>query len=123
MFALDTNILIYYAAGDKKVSKFVLEKIEHGIPLILPTIVVTEFFSFPGLKTKEITLFSRLFQKLQIIPLDFEIAKRAAFLRQKYNIKLGDSIIAATSLFTYATLITRNIKDFQKIPHLKLLKI
>jgi predicted nucleic acid-binding protein len=31
-----------------------------------------------------------------------------------------DAIIAATALYLKMPLMTRNIKDFQKIPHLKL---
>jgi len=44
-------------------------------------------------------------------------------LRRQYNIKTADGIVAATALFTGTTLITRNIRDFQKIPNLLLRKI
>ena len=58
-----------------------------------------------------------------IIPLDSRIARIAGSLRRQYNIKTADSIVAATALFTGTTLITRNIRDFQKIPNLLLRKI
>jgi len=45
MFTFDTNILIYYADGDEKISAF-LEKHENEI-FYLPTIVVAEFLSYP----------------------------------------------------------------------------
>ena len=47
--------------------------------------------------------------------LDFEIAKKAALIRRKHKTKLGDSVIAATTLITKSALLTRNIKHFQEI--------
>lgn len=123
MFTLDTNIFIYYAAGDKKVSEFILEKIKEGATLIVPTIVVTEFLSFPGLSPKDRKLFSNLLRNLRIIPLDFEIAEKAATLRRKYKRKLGDSVVAATALVTKSKLVTRNILDFKKIPRLSIVSL
>jgi predicted nucleic acid-binding protein len=34
-----------------------------------------------------------------------------------------DSTIAATAMFTGSTLLTRNTRDFEKVPQLSLLKI
>lgn len=119
MFTLDTNILIYYATGDPKISEFVLEKIGNNVPLIISTIVVAEFLSFPPLKPKDRKLFSKLLEQLQISPLTFEIAEKTGFLRRKYKILLADAAIAATTWKTNATLITRNIKHFQKIKEIK----
>jgi predicted nucleic acid-binding protein len=41
-------------------------------------------------------------------------------LRRKYNIPLADAFIGAVSLIYDLVLITRNIKDFQKIIGLKI---
>lgn len=119
MFVLDTNILIYYAAGDKTIADFLLEKIEKQVPLIIPIVVVAEFLSFPALKPSEQKLFSKLLQQLQISPLSFEIAETAGSLRRKYKIMLPDAIVAATALHSNAILLTRNIKHFQKIKEIK----
>jgi predicted nucleic acid-binding protein len=62
-------------------------------------------------------------QIVAIVPLDSRLARMAANLRRLYKIKTVDSIIAATSLYTGSTLVTRNIKDFQKIIGLKLIQI
>jgi len=35
--------------------------------------------------------------------------------RGKYNLKLGDAVIAATTIFYNLILVTRNEKDFKKI--------
>ncbi|EDN64989.1 PilT-like protein [Beggiatoa sp. PS] len=41
-------------------------------------------------------------------------------LRQTTSLKVPDAIIAATALHLKLPLMTRNIKDFQKVPHLQL---
>ena len=44
-------------------------------------------------------------------------------IRKKYSIKLPDAIIAATCLAYKCSLITNNIKDFDKITGLHLVKV
>jgi predicted nucleic acid-binding protein len=56
-------------------------------------------------------------------PFSREIARIAAKLRRDYRIKFPDAAIAATAIYTTTPLVTRNIKDFKKIPNLKILKI
>lgn len=55
------------------------------------------------------------------IPFDLtgNIVDKTVKLRQKQKIKLPDAIIAATALVHNFTLITRNIKDFEKIADLE----
>ncbi|MBN2893610.1 MAG: PIN domain-containing protein [Bacteroidales bacterium] len=42
-------------------------------------------------------------------------------IKQKYNLKLGDSIIGATAILNDLIVVTRNEKDFKKIPDLSVL--
>lgn len=119
MFTIDTNILIYYVAGDKQAADFLLKQISSGAVLIIPTIVVAEFLSFPGLKAKEQTFFANLLGQLQIEPLSFEIAQKAGGIRRKYKITLPDAIVAATALQTKTTLLTRNIKHFGRVKEIR----
>jgi predicted nucleic acid-binding protein len=49
------------------------------------------------------------------------IALRAIGIRQQHNIKLPDSIIAATALVINQILISRNTSDFQNIEGLQLI--
>ena len=44
-------------------------------------------------------------------------------IREIFNIKLPDSIIAATCLLNKASLITNNVEDFDQIPGLHLIKV
>ena len=63
-----------------------------------------------------------LSQTIQI-SLDQNIADIAAELRRNHKIKVADSIVAATALFTNSKLITRNDIDFRVISELKTTKI
>lgn len=121
MFTVDTNIIIYYAAGDEKVVAFFSKYKEHIF--YLPSIVATEFLSYPLVDAHSATIFRLFVQQMTVINLDLQIAELAAGIRKNYKLKLGDSIIAATALSTNSTLLTRNIADFKKVPNLKLLKI
>jgi predicted nucleic acid-binding protein len=56
----------------------------------------------------------------EIISLDNNVAQKTIELRKIKKLKLGDAIIAATSLVHNLTLITRNISDFQNIPELEI---
>ncbi len=58
---------------------------------------------------------------LIVIPLNDDIVKATIALRKKNKIKTPDAIIAATAMVLDFTLVTRNIKDFTKIPLLKIL--
>jgi predicted nucleic acid-binding protein len=75
------------------------------------------------MSSQEVERIEEILKTIAVIPVDSRIARIAGSLRQKYHLKVPDSAIAATALFTGTTLVTRNIKDFKKIPNLKLLKI
>jgi len=56
----------------------------------------------------------------EIFYLDHVIKEQSIKIRQKYNLKLGDAIIAATAICNNLVLVTRNTKDFAKIDGLKM---
>jgi len=124
MYAIDTNILVYYANGDKGVMRFLLAEAEKNTPFFLATIAVVEFFSYPAITPDTRTAYGSLFAFCRIIPLDYTLSLKAAELRRgRRALKLGDSIIAATAIHTSSILLTRNIRDFKNIPGLKLRRI
>lgn len=121
MFTLDTNAVIYYAAGDKNAVSF-LSEYKHEI-FYLPSIAVAEFLSYPLIDSHTIALFRLFSQQTTIVNLDFYIAELSAEIRRTYGLKLADAIVAATAISTASILVTRNISDFKKIPDLSLWKI
>jgi len=62
-----------------------------------------------------------LLLEADIISLSDPISDIAINIRQKKAIKLPDAVIAASAIFLNATLVTRNIKDFDGIEGLFLL--
>ena len=123
MYAIDTNILIYYANGDREVTRFLISQFEKDVPLFLATIAVVEFFSFPAINQEAQNVFESLLPYFRIMSLDYPLSLTAAEIRRNYKLKLGDSVIAATAIDTSSTLVTRNSRDFKKIPELKLLNL
>lgn len=121
MYTLDTNTVIYYAAGDKNVAAFLLEQWHHAF--YLPSIVITEFLSYPLIDTRAIIAFRLFAQQTTIVNLDFQVAELSAEIRKNYHLKLADSVVAATALFTKSTLLTRNVRDFKKVTNLSLRRI
>ncbi|HEY4516467.1 MAG TPA: PIN domain-containing protein [Candidatus Paceibacterota bacterium] len=59
-----------------------------------------------------------LLPAFSIIPLDLQIAENAGSIGRTYNIDLADAVIAATALFTGSSLVTRNVRDFKRVPSL-----
>lgn len=123
MFVLDTNAIIYYLKGDSKSAPFIENIISQKVPVYISAITEAELFAYSNLTNKEIKQIDSLIFTLSVIPVDSRIARVAGFLKRNYFLKTPDSIIAATTIFTGSSLITRNIRDFKKIPDIKLINI
>ncbi len=123
MFVLDTNTIIYYLKDEQSAVKVIDKIFAQNSIVYISVITELELLSFSNLTTNELNKIEEFLQIVAIIPLDSRLARMAANLRRLYKIKTVDSIIAATSLYTGSALVTRNIKDFQKIIGLKLIQI
>lgn len=123
MYTLDTNIIIYYLKDDKKAVSLIRLLLSKNTAMNVSSVTEIELFGFPNLNPREEELIENLLKGLAVIPVDSRIARIAGFLRRTYKIKIADSAIAATALFTGSTLITRNAKDFNKVANLKLLRV
>jgi predicted nucleic acid-binding protein len=93
------------------------------VPLYVSAITELELFAFSNLSATEEALIEQLLTTVAVMSVDSHIARLAAFIRRQYRLKVPDSTIAATAMFTGSTLLTRNTRDFEKVPHLSLLKI
>ena len=114
---LDSNIIIYSA--DPAYS-FLRKLIADKSPYV-SVISKIEVLGYHKLQEKDRKLFSVFFADAPLIVLSDNIANKAIELRQKRNLSLGDSIIAATALEYDLTLVTRNTTDFTGVENLKLL--
>ena len=100
-----------------------MEQLEKDTHLFLPTVAVVEFFSFPRMNPHIQQAFEALLTHLRIMPLDYSLSLVAAEVRRSYKLKLGDSVVAATALYTHSALLTRNTRDFKKIRDLQLVTL
>lgn len=121
---VDTNILIDYAHGYAKWLEEFLSLDQKGVDLILPTIVIAEYFTSTALEnTHEIAVADKTFALFAKQDFTEDIAKiLGTMLRRKthaLSANLADLIIAATALHLDAKLATRNTSDFANIPNLR----
>ena len=117
---LDTNVLSKIFYGNADVKNFV-ENLNIGIE----TVVYIECVQ-GSISNSDKRRIKRALQKLEFYPLTNDIARKAIELIETYSntqgLLLADAPIAATALEYNLTLITYNVKHFQFIKDLKLLK-
>jgi predicted nucleic acid-binding protein len=124
VYTLDTNAIIYYLVNDPAVAPFLQSILDDPtIPVYVSTITEAELFSHANFSDEEATAIDAILQSVSLVPLVSNIARAAGRIRGTYRVPLADSIIATTTLFTGSTLITRNVRDFKKIPQLSLRRI
>ena len=118
-YLIDTNIIADYL-GARLPAKS-LDKVHRIINSSPFTSVICKIealsYNFPedGLKHAE-----SFFDYLNVLDLSDDIVRETIKIRRKIRIKTPDAIIAATAKVKNLTLVTRNTKDFENIPLLKL---
>lgn len=113
MRLVDSNILIFAAKPEHPELKELLEQDD----IAVSDISLIEVLGYHGLTPDAEEFFSAVFSLVTVIPISEEIRNRAIELRQQYNMKTADAVIAATALLHCTELITRDT-DFNRIPNL-----
>lgn len=118
-FLIDTNVLIDFTSSilPKSGEEYLNEIMDNKF--IISFITYIEFLAFNN-ATNETEDFISL---ADIIEINKAIINEAISIRKNYRTKLPDSIIAATAIVYNLTLITNNVKDFKKIPNLKIVNL
>ena len=116
-WTIDTNVWIDAMAGEPCA--------EHALKVATldewcgySAISRLEVLSFSQLTEGEMTAFRAMLDQYVEVPIDNEVIEEAARLRRLVKVKAPDAIVAATALIRHATLITRNMNDFRRIPGL-----
>jgi tRNA(fMet)-specific endonuclease VapC len=126
MYVLDTNTLIYYFKGQGQVARYLLDTPAESI--IISTIVVFELqvgIAKSNSPAKRIQQLQQLLSKVQQIDFDLDMALAAATIRaqlEQQGTPIGpmDILIAGTAMSLQATLVTHNVREFARIPDLKI---
>lgn len=85
--------------------------------------VITESELVAGNENNEAVKREKLIHFLHVwnkISLTNPVALLAGDVSRQYGLEIPDAIIAATALLNRAEIVTRNVKDFRKVPGLKI---
>lgn len=127
MLILDSNTLSYYFRGDPQVVPRLqaLRPAEVGVPAIVEYELRYGLLRLPEeAATPRLGALARLLRPMQILPFDSECAAYAARIRRDLEavgtpIGPHDTLIAATALRHQAALVTRNVREFARVPGLR----
>jgi predicted nucleic acid-binding protein len=115
-FLLDTNIVLYLLGGDK-----VLASILGTRQPYISFITEMELLSSPKLTAAEEKIIKNFFNACVIADMNADIKKLAIKIRKESQLKLPDSVIAATSDFLSLPLLTADT-GFNKLKSLNILQ-
>lgn len=124
MFVLDTNTLVDFFRGQGNVAQRLLATPPADIAI--PAVVVFELETGIARSTEAArrrAQFDALLQVVAVLPFGIEEAKSAAALRARLErdgnpIGPMDTLIAGTALAHRGTLVTRNLREFGRVPGL-----
>ncbi len=127
MLVLDSNTISYYFRGDPLVVPRMqaLKPAEVGVPVIVEYELRYGLMRLPPeAAAPRLAALAKLLQPLQVLPFDSECAAHAARIRaelESIGMPIGphDTLIAATALRHQATLVTRNVREFSRVPGLQ----
>lgn len=127
MLILDSNTISYYFRGDPLVVPRLqaLRPIELGVPAIVEYELRYGLMRLPQqAAAPRLAALGQLLQPMQMLPFDSECATHAARIRaalEAAGTPIGphDTLIAATALRHQAMLVTRNVREFSRVPGLQ----
>jgi tRNA(fMet)-specific endonuclease VapC len=126
MLVLDSNTISYYFRGEPAV----VARLHAARPSELAVPVIVEYelrYGLARLPSKaaapRVAALDALLGEMQTLPFDRECARHAATLRaalETAGTPIGphDTLIAATALRHGARLVTRNVREFSRVPGL-----
>ena len=120
-YLIDSNILIHILAGDLPERTYSTVREICNQSFLVSIISKIELLGWRNGTPDGLAMARNLLLEADIISLSDPISDIAINIRQKKAIKLPDAVIAASAIFLNATLVTRNIKDFDGIEGLFLL--
>lgn len=113
-FLLDTNAVLYILGGDETLSDFLFEK-----ELYISVITEMELLSYKNISVKEKHTIESFLEDFVIVNIDEKLKLNTIEVKKNSNMKLPDSIIAATAITLKLPLITSD-KQFKTIGDLNL---
>ena len=127
MLILDSNTISYYFRGDPQVVPRLqaVRPADLGVPSIVEYELRYGLLRLPQeAATPRLAALAQFLRPMQVLPFDAECAAHAARIRvtlEAAGTPIGphDTLIAATALRHQATLVTRNVREFSRVPGLQ----
>ncbi len=127
MLVLDSNTISYYFRGDPQVVPRlqILRPADLGVPAIVEYELRYGLLRLPPTAAApRLAALAQFLLPMQLLPFDSECAAQAARIRAELEavgtpIGPHDTLIAATALRYQATLVTRNVREFSRVPGLQ----
>ena len=127
MHMLDSNTISYYFRGDAQVVPRLqaLRPADIGVPAIVEYELRYGLLRLPPeASAPRLAALDQLLQPMEMLPFDSECAVHAARIRAGLEVAgtpIGphDTLIAAMALRYQATLVTRNVREFSRVPGLQ----
>ncbi|MEN0046736.1 MAG: type II toxin-antitoxin system VapC family toxin [Bacteroidota bacterium] len=116
MKVLDSNIIIYSIYPEYSYLRSLVSDRNNAVSAVS----IVETLGYHKISADDKKYYESIFKVLKILDITPEVIDKAVEIRQSKNIKLGDALTAATALIYDLELNTRNLKDFQSIPDIKL---
>ena len=113
-FLLDTNAVLYLLNGDETLADFLFEK-----QLYISIITEMELLAYKNITLKEQKQIASFLNEMTVININNDIKITTIELKKNSNLKLPDSVIAATSLWLKIPFVTSD-KQFKSIKSLNL---
>lgn len=114
---LDSNIIIYALNNNPNVYSFVNEK-----RLAISFVTEIELLGWKGISSSDQALIADFLKQCLYIDYNYQLRLQTISLKQKYNLKLGDAFIAATSIEFDIPLVSAD-KEFARIKELNFILI
>ncbi len=92
-FLYDTNIFIYYLAGDETVSELFSDIFLNNNYVLISPIVRIELLSFSGLSNEEVEVIEVLLSQFNSVPISRKIENQTIALKRKYKILRSRTLI------------------------------
>ncbi len=129
MLILDSNTISYYFRGDPQVVPRLqaLSPADVGVPAIVEYELRYGILRLPQeAASPRLAALAALLRPMQVLSFDSECAAHAAHIRAELEasgMPIGphDTLIAATALRHRAALVTRNVREFARVPGLQCL--
>lgn len=123
---VDTSILIdYFRKSDKsKSALFAMSQQDY----LFCISAITEYEIYVGATSNQKPYWEEFLNSVEVLPFNREVAKTAAEISKKLKTKrkqldIADLFIACTAIQSNLQLATLNLKHFERIENLKLVKI